>query len=83
MSKAEILAELERMPMEERIEVRDRLDAMIDARSWDPEVSPEEIAVLEERIAEYNRNPDDVLDWDETIAELKAELENEAKAKAQ
>jgi len=67
MSTAEILAELSRLTPSERDAVRSRLD---DLDASEPP-SAEEMKLIDERIADYRKNPGAALSLDEMIARLR------------
>jgi putative addiction module component (TIGR02574 family) len=65
MSKAEILEEITKLTPAERDEIRHKLDDL------DEEVlTPEEWAVIDNRIAEHDSNPESALHWNEFKARL-------------
>lgn len=75
MSKAEILAELPKLSREERAEIQARLDDLA-GEGWldDGELSAEEKALLDARLAEYEKNPDAGSSWEEVEARIRASL---------
>lgn len=64
MSKTEILEELPKLTAEDRQDIRMRL-AELDHDDWldDGELSPEEKRVIEERVADLERNPAASIPW--------------------
>ena len=78
MSTAEILQELPKLKPEERRVVRARLneldgvadDAWIDGG----ELTEEEKAMLDARLAEYEKNPEAGSSWEEVEARLRMQL---------
>ena len=76
MSKAEILAELPRLTSAERQEVRLKL-AQIDGAEWldaDDPLTDTEKALLDPRLAAYEKNPDAGSSWEEVEARIRARL---------
>ncbi|MBT5706612.1 MAG: addiction module protein [Verrucomicrobia bacterium] len=76
MSKAEILAELPKLTAEERQEVRMKLVAL-DGEQWfdaeDP-LTDKEKALLDRRLAAYEKDPDVGSSWEEVEVRLRAKL---------
>lgn len=76
MSKLEILEELPKLSAEDRFEIRLKI-AELDDDPWleDQEVvlTPEQIALLDERIAEHERDPASAIPWSEFKQDLWAE----------
>ena len=75
MSKADILSELPKLTREERRELVMKVHE-IDGDDWldEGELSAEEKAMLEGRLAAHERNPGAALPWDEFEARLKQRL---------
>jgi putative addiction module component (TIGR02574 family) len=73
MSKNEILHELNKLSPEDRSEIRAKLDEL-DRRvndDWDDdEMTEEEKRLVEERIAEHERDPGSAIPWEQFKAEL-------------
>lgn len=65
------LANLLRLPVEERTEAARILLASLDAEN-DPALSPETLATLRERLAAFRQNPDAGEDWEQVRASLEA-----------
>jgi putative addiction module component (TIGR02574 family) len=59
MSKAEILDEISKLTPEERAEVRARLDELDDS------LTPEEWAVIDQRMAAHEADPRSAIPWEE------------------
>jgi putative addiction module component (TIGR02574 family) len=77
MSTAEILRELPKLKPEERRAVRARLNELdgIGDQTWtEGELTEQEKAMLETRLAEYERNPDAGSSWEEVEARLRMQL---------
>jgi putative addiction module component (TIGR02574 family) len=76
MSKAEILQELPRLAKKERFEIRVKL-AKMDNDGWldeDDPLSDVDKALLTERLAAYEKQPDAGSSWDEVEARIRARL---------
>jgi putative addiction module component (TIGR02574 family) len=78
MSAVEILQELPKLKPEERRAVRAKLNELdgIADQVWigDGELTEEEKALLESRLAEYEKNPDAGSSWEEMEARLRIQL---------
>ena len=76
MSKTEILTELPRLTLAERDEIRLKL-AEIDGEKWldatDP-LTDAEKALLDARLAAYEKDPDAGSSWDEVESRIRARL---------
>ena len=76
MSKAEILAELAKLTKEERYEIRVKL-AEMDSDGWlddDDPLNDADKALLQERVAAYEKDPDAGSSWEEVEARIRARL---------
>ncbi len=76
MSKSEILAEIPKLTKEERFEIRVKL-AEMDSDGWmdeDDPLSDADKALLEERLAAYEKDPDAGSSWEEVEARIHARL---------
>lgn len=74
MSKVEILDELPRLKPEEREEIRLKL-AELDGNDWldeDDPLTESEKALIEQRVADLERNPRASIPWAEARAHLQA-----------
>lgn len=65
---------IERMSIEERLELVDLLLDSIDAEGRGPVLSEAQSAELARRVAEGDANPDDVIDWEDIEKESLARL---------
>jgi putative addiction module component (TIGR02574 family) len=77
MSKAEILAEIPKLTKEERFEIRVKL-AEMDGDGWLDENDPltdSEKALLEARLAAFEKNPEAGSSWEEVEARIRARLQ--------
>ena len=76
MSKTEILEELPKLTSEERHEIRLKL-AELDDEGWldnDDPLTDAEKALLEARLAAYEKDPDAGSSWDEVESRIRARL---------
>jgi transcription elongation GreA/GreB family factor len=74
MSKAEIVEELAKLTPAERQEIRLKL-AELDGNDWldeDDPLTDDEKALIEQRVADLERNPQASIPWAEAEARLKA-----------
>lgn len=71
MSKAEILAELPKLTLDDRREILHKI-MELQGDNWldDGSLSEEEKALIEQRVAEHNANPASAENWDEVKARL-------------
>jgi hypothetical protein len=77
MSKTEILAELPNLAHEERQEIRLKL-AELDSNKWTDSGEPltdAEKALLDERLAAYEKDPDAGSSWEEVESRIRANLQ--------
>ena len=80
MSNTEILAELPKLTSEERYEIRLKL-AELDGDGWlddDDPLTDEEKALLETRLAAYEKDPDAGSSWEEVESRVRARLNSPA-----
>jgi putative addiction module component (TIGR02574 family) len=79
MSKTEILEELPKLTSEERHEIRLKL-AELDGDGWldDDPLTDEEKALLEARMAAYEKDPDAGSSWEEVESRVRARLKSPA-----
>ncbi len=80
MSKTEILEELPKLTSEERYEIRLKL-AELDGDGWlddDDPLTYEEKALLETRLAAYEKDPDAGSSWEEVESRVRARLNSPA-----
>lgn len=73
MTRAETLAEINSWTLNDRLELFHEMWDTIATDSGVLPLSPELRQLLEERHAEDEANPDDVLTWDEIKSSLKAQ----------
>ena len=68
------LAETESWPVEDRIRLMHELwDRLVD-RGYEPELTEEQKAELDRRLAEDDAAPDDVVSWEEVKAQALARI---------
>ena len=76
MSKTEILEELPKLTSEERYEIRRKL-AELDGDGWlddDDPLTDAEKALLEARLAAYEKDPDAGSSWEEVESRIRARI---------
>ncbi len=71
MSTTEILARLPALSPEERVVIRDRIDALDDVVF---ELSPEDRRLIADRVAAHHRAPDEGTSWAVVEATIRQEL---------
>ena len=72
MSKEQLLAEILRLPVNERRElVEQAVDSLSDVPMLDPEMTPELRAELDRRHAHFLAHPDDAVSWDEVSRKMR------------
>jgi putative addiction module component (TIGR02574 family) len=76
MSATEILAAAKALPLEERIEVAEGLWEDIAGNGYDPDLTPEQSAELDRRLADFEKNPRAGIPWEQICAELPERLKN-------
>jgi hypothetical protein len=80
MTKTEILEELRKLPADERHEIRLEL-AELDGDGWlddDDPLTAEEKALLDARLAAYEREPDAGSSWEEVEARIRQRIKARA-----
>ena len=80
MSKTEILEELSKLTPEDRYEIRLKL-AELDSDGWlddDDPLTNDEKALLEARLAAYEKDPDAGSSWEEVEGRVRARLNSPA-----
>ena len=65
---------IHRMSVEERLKLLDLLLDSLDAERAMPELSSAQVAELEQRLADAEANPDDVVSWDEIKVQALARI---------
>ncbi|MBA3316072.1 MAG: addiction module protein [Planctomycetota bacterium] len=74
MDIAATLAEIQTLPVEDRLRIVDAIWDGIEDEGKSVVLTPALKQELDRRIAGYEANPDDVLSWEEVRASLQAEL---------
>jgi putative addiction module component (TIGR02574 family) len=74
MSANEILEAAKALPKEERIKLAQDFWEIIVEDGYDPELTPEQAAELDRRLADLEANPRDVVPWEQVRAELDKRL---------
>ena len=77
MTYEALLSEALRLPPEDRERLRSQLDLSLDAdREGEAfELSPAQEKLLQERIAQFEANPDDVIPFDEAMRQIRERLQ--------
>lgn len=71
MSQTEILAELPKLGVEDRREILDRIYEMEERDLLNGGATPEEKALLDRELEEYQRNPEAGSSWNEVEARIR------------
>jgi putative addiction module component (TIGR02574 family) len=69
MSATEILEQIEQLPPEEQHEVAEKVFKKYG--DFDDELTPEQTAELDRRLAEFEKNPHDGIPWEQVKAEMR------------
>jgi putative addiction module component (TIGR02574 family) len=69
MSATEILEQIRRLPPKERNEIAEKV--WEEFGDFDDELTPEQAAELDRRVAEFKENPHDGIPWEQVQAEAK------------
>jgi putative addiction module component (TIGR02574 family) len=65
---------IQRMSVEERLELLDLLLDSLESEGVSPGLSGDQVAELERRVADMEANPDDVVDWQEVESQALARI---------
>ena len=68
MSATEILEQIEQLPLDERHEVAEKV--LEKYGGFDDELTPEQAAELDRRLAEFEKNPREGIPWEQVEADL-------------
>jgi putative addiction module component (TIGR02574 family) len=68
MSATEILEQIEQLPLDERHEVAEKVFEKYGG--FDDELTPEQAAELDRRLAEFEKNPREGIPWEQVEADL-------------
>ncbi|HWF18820.1 MAG TPA: addiction module protein [Verrucomicrobiae bacterium] len=71
MSATEILKAAKALPVEEQIELAQELWYGIAEKGCDPDLTPEQAAELDRRLADFERNPGEGIPLEQVKAEMK------------
>jgi putative addiction module component (TIGR02574 family) len=68
MDMATALKEIRAWPVEDRLELVEQVWDSIAESDWKPELTEELKAKLDQRLEALDKNPDDVLTWEDIVA---------------
>lgn len=73
MSETEIIEQMRGLPTEKKRDVLEKIWTEFgDELGWvDPDLSPEQAAELDRRLAEFEKNPHQGIPWEQVEADLK------------
>jgi putative addiction module component (TIGR02574 family) len=70
MTATDILEAAKAPPQEERIKLAHDLWEIVADDGYDPDLTPEQAAELDRRLADFKANPDEGIPWEQVKAEL-------------
>jgi putative addiction module component (TIGR02574 family) len=68
MSAAQVLEQIDKLPFEEQRDVFEQLRGKFDELG--DELTPEQTAELDRRLADFEKNPDEGIPWEQVEADL-------------
>lgn len=74
MNKVTLLAEIMRLPEDERRELMDEVWETLPPEEYDFSLTEEQAAELDRRMEEHERNPESSVPWEVVLAELRSRL---------
>ncbi|MFM9965835.1 MAG: addiction module protein [Planctomycetaceae bacterium] len=76
MIPADTISEIKRWSVEDRLDLIEEVWTSIDQEEFVPPLTDELRTLLEQRLADAESNPDDVVTWEELKADLRRERLN-------
>ena len=70
MNASEILAAARTLPQAERIKLAQNFWEIIVEDGYEPDLTPEQTAELDRRLAEFEKNPREGIPWEQVEADL-------------
>ena len=73
MNLANALSEIETWPLADQVELVHRVWERIVESGWQPQLTEEQKAELDRRMAAHEANPNEALTWDSIVAHVRRE----------